>query len=57
MAEKFKIFPHFPFQGPPKYTPNVTFGMKIYHLATLAGANPTISRFTAITLSLWYILP
>jgi hypothetical protein len=29
------IYPHFPFLGPPRYTQIGTFGMKIYHLATL----------------------
>jgi hypothetical protein len=30
-----KIYQHFPFQGPPKYTQIEIFGLKIYHLATL----------------------
>jgi hypothetical protein len=30
-----KIYPHFPFQGPPKYTRTGIFGLKLYHLATL----------------------
>jgi hypothetical protein len=31
-----KIYRRFPFQGPPKCTQIVIFGIKIYHLATLA---------------------
>jgi hypothetical protein len=31
-----KIYQHFPFQGPPKFTQTGIFGLKINHLATLA---------------------
>jgi hypothetical protein len=30
-----KIYQHLPIQGPPKYNKIGTFGLKIYHLATL----------------------
>jgi hypothetical protein len=30
-----KIFQHFPFHGPLKFTQIAIFGMKIFHLATL----------------------
>jgi hypothetical protein len=31
-----KIYKHFPFQGPAKYTPKIgILGLKMYHLATL----------------------
>jgi hypothetical protein len=30
-----KIYQHFPFQGPPKFTKIGIFGLKINHLATL----------------------
>jgi hypothetical protein len=32
-----KIYQHFPFKGPPKFTQIGIFGLKIYHLATLDG--------------------
>jgi hypothetical protein len=32
-----KIYQHFPFQGSPKYTQIGIFGLKLNHLATLAG--------------------
>jgi hypothetical protein len=35
-----KIFQPFPIQGPPKFTQIWIFCLKIYHLATLAGASP-----------------
>jgi hypothetical protein len=33
-----KIHQHFPFQGPPKFTQIVIFGLQINHLATLCWA-------------------
>jgi hypothetical protein len=38
------IYQHFLFQGPPKYTQNGIFGLKIYHLATLAVMSASMSR-------------
>jgi hypothetical protein len=34
-----KIYQHFPFQGPPKYTQIWIFGHKINYLATLLGSS------------------
>jgi hypothetical protein len=34
-----KIYQHFPFKGPPKYTKIGIFGLKINHLATLVGCH------------------
>jgi hypothetical protein len=34
MAIKY-LYQYFPFKGPPKYDKIGTFGMRIYHLATL----------------------
>jgi hypothetical protein len=31
----FQIYPHFPFQGPPKFTQIWLFGSKMNHLANL----------------------
>jgi hypothetical protein len=46
MAGKYskwpKIYQHFPFQGPPKYTQIGILGMKIYHLATLFQMMPKL---------------
>jgi hypothetical protein len=33
----YKMYEHLPLQDPPKFTQIWIFGLKIYHLATLAG--------------------
>jgi hypothetical protein len=36
ISNDHKIYQHFPYQGPPKFTQIGIFGLKIYLLATLA---------------------
>jgi hypothetical protein len=44
MPNGHKIYPHFPFQGPPKFTQMWILGLKIYHLATLFSTTKKILK-------------
>jgi hypothetical protein len=43
MPNGHKIYLHFPFQDPPKFTQSWIFGLKMYHLATLSHAPAKIA--------------
>jgi hypothetical protein len=53
-----KIYQHFPFQGPPKFTQSGIWGFKIYHLATLdacRSARPALKKGEPVMAALhWY---
>jgi hypothetical protein len=48
----FKLYQHFPFRGPPKYTQTGNFDIEINHLATLL----TTAKYSILMYSFIYIL-
>jgi hypothetical protein len=48
-----KIYQHLPLQDPPKFTQIGILGLKIYHLATLAGRRIRHSFVLRICTQIW----